>query len=139
MPFEKFRLLPEDTKIQNLIIAYEKIAIRVAHDKWIFKCCHNYDLVEEIYDAFLDMMSNIHSFAYFLLEDDDIESKPACSGRKASVSGLDFLVTDLEVLLDVFYRGLASFEIHGHERLDVMFELSHTINGLLRSFEHKYS
>ena len=138
MPFEKFRLLPEDTKIQKLIIAYEKIALRAAHDKWIFKCCCN-DLVEEIYDAFLDMMSNIHSFVYFLVEDDDIESKPACSGRKASVSGLDFLVTDLEVLLDVFYRGLASFEIRGDEKLDVMFELSHTVNGLLRSFEHKYS
>ena len=139
MPFKKFRLLPEDTKIQKLIIAYEKIAIRAARDKWIFKCCGNYDLVEEIYDAFLDMMSNIHSFVYFLLEDDDIESKPACSGRKASVSGLDFLVTDLEVLLDVFYRGLASFEIRDHEKLNVMFELSHTVNGLLRSFEHKYS
>ena len=139
MPFEKFRLLPEDTKIQKLIIAYEKITLHAARDKWIFKCCHNYDLVEEIYDAFLDMMSNMRSFVYFLLEDDDIESKPACSGRKASVSGLNFLVTDLEVLLDVFYRGLASFEIRGHEKLDVMFELSHTINGLLRSFEHKYS
>ena len=139
MPFEKFRLLPEDTKIQKLIIAYEKIALRAARDKWIFKCCRNYDLVEEIYDAFLDMMCNIHSFAYFLLEDDDIESKPGCSGRNASVSGLDFLVTDLEVLLDVFYRGLASFEICGDEKLDVMFELSHNVNGLLKSFEHKYS
>ena len=139
MPFEKFRLLPEDTKIQKLIIAYEKIALRAPCDKWIIKCCRNYDLLEEIYDAFLDMMSNIRSFAYFFLEDDGIESKPACSGHKASVSGLDFLVTDLEVLLDVFYRGLASFEIHGDEKLDVMFELSHTVNGLLRSFEHKYS
>ena len=138
MPFKKFRLLPEDTKIQNLIIAYEKITLRAARDKWIFKCCCNYDLVEEIYDAFLDMMCNIRSFAY-LLEDDDIESKPGCSDRKASVSGLDFLVTDLEVLLDVFYRGLASFEIRGDEKLDIMFELSHTINGLLKSFEHKYS
>ena len=63
MPFEKFRLLPEDTKIQKLIIAYKKIALRAACDKWIFKCCRNYDLVEEIYDAFLDMMSNIRSFA----------------------------------------------------------------------------
>ena len=99
----------------------------------------NYDLVQEIYDAFLDMMHNIPSFAYFLLEDDDIESKPACSSRKASVSGLDILVTDLEVLLDIFYRGLASFEICGDEKLDVMFELSHTANGLLKSFEHKYS
>ena len=139
MPFEKFKLLPEDTKIQKLIIAYKKIAIHAAHDKWIFKCCRNYDLVEEIYNAFLDMMSNIRLFVYFLLEDDDIESQPACSGCKASVSGLDFLVTDLEVLLDVFYRSLASFEICGHEKLDVMFELSHTVNGLLRSFEQKYS
>ena len=75
MPFKKFRLLPEDTKIQKLIIAYEKITIHAAHDKLIFKCCRNYDLVEEIYDAFLDMMSNICSFVYFLLGDDDLESK----------------------------------------------------------------
>ena len=52
---------------------------------------------------------------------------------------LDFLVTDLEVLLDVFYRGLASFEIRGSEKLDVMFKLSHSINGLLKTFEKKYS
>ena len=138
MPFKKFKLLPEDTKIQKRIIAYKKIAIHAARDKWIFKCCRNYDLVEEIYDVLLDMMCNICSFAYFLLEDDDIESKPACSDRKASVSGLDFLVPDLEVLLDVFYRGLASFEIRGYEKLDVMFELSHSVNRLLRTFKQKY-
>ena len=139
LPFEKFKMLPEDIKIQKLIIAFEKIAMRAAHDKWIFKCCCNYDLVEEIYKGFLDMMCNIHSFAYFLLEDDDIETRPACSGHKPSVFGLDFLVTDLEVILDVFYKGLASFEICGHEKLDIMFKLSHSINGLLRTFEQKYS
>ena len=113
--------------------------MRAARDKWIFKCCHNYYVVEEIYKGFLDMMCNIRSFAYFLLEDDDIETRPACSGHKPSVFGLDFLVTDLEVMLDVFYKGLATFEIRGHEKLDIMFELSHSINRLLRTFEQKYS
>ena len=139
LPFEKFKMLHEDIKTQKLIIAFEKIAMRAAHDKWIFKCCRNYYVVEEIYKGLLDMMCNIRSFTYFLLEDDDIETRPACSGHKPSVFGLDFLVTDLEVMLDVFYKGLASFEIRSHEKLNIMFELSHSINGLLRTFEQKYS
>ena len=80
LPFEKFKMLREDIKTQKLIIAFEKIAMRAACDKWIFKCCRNYYVVEEIYKGFLDMMCNIQSFAYFLLEDDDIETRPACSG-----------------------------------------------------------
>ena len=106
LPFEKFKMLREDIKTQKLIIAFEKIAMHDAHDKWIFKCCRNYYVVEEIYKGLLDMMCNIWSFAYFLLEDDNIETRPACSGHKPSVFGLDFLVTDLEVMLDVFYKGL---------------------------------
>ena len=106
--------------------------------KWIFKCCHNYYLIEEIYDHFIEMMINIRSFAPLLI-DDDIECYPACYGKKASVRLLDFLVGDFEIILDVFYRELSSFHIRGDENLIVVFELSTAINGLLRTFERKYS
>ena len=50
-----------------------------------------------------------------------------------------FLVTDLELMLDVFYTSLSSYAIRGDEKLHIMFELSHTINNLLKVFEKRYS
>ena len=55
-----------------------------------------------------------------------------------SMGGMDFLVTDLELMLDVFYTSLSSYAIRGDEKLHVMFELSHTINNLLKVFEKRY-
>ena len=134
-----FRELAEDTKIQTLIIQYENIAIRFSKKKWIFKCCRNYYLIEEIYNHFIEMMINIRSFAPVLLEDTDIECYPACYGQKASVRLLDFLVGDFEIMLDVFYRELSSFQIRGDLNLIGTFELGTAINGLLSTFERKYS
>ena len=85
------------------------------------------------------MMCNVRSFAFFLLDDNEIETKPACAGLKPSVRGLDFLTSDMEIMLDVFYKSLASFESRGETKLAIMFELSHSINGLLKVFEQKYS
>ena len=85
------------------------------------------------------MMCNIRSFAYYLLDDDDIETKPACAGHKPSMRGLDFLTSDMEIMLDVFYKSLSSFEIRGDSKLAIMFELSQSIDGLLKVFEQKYS
>ena len=87
---------------------------------------------------FMELMCNIRSFAYFLLDDEDIESKPACFSHVPSVDGMDFLVTDLELMLDVFYTSLSSYAIGGDKKLHVMFELSHTINNLLKMFEKGY-
>ena len=85
------------------------------------------------------MMCNVRSFAFYLLDDDEIETKPACAGHTPSVRGLDFLTGDLEIMLDVFYKSLASFEIRGELKLAITFELSEIINGLLKVFEQKYS
>ena len=139
MSFNKFIKLTEDEKIQKLIITYENLAIRFGKDKWIFTCCRNYWLVEEIYKHLLDMMCNVRSFAFYLLDDDEIETKPACAGHTPSVRGLDFLTTDMEIMLDVFYKSLASFEIRGEVKLAITFELSEIINGILKVFEQKYS
>ena len=86
----------------------------------------------------MELMCNIRSFAYFLLDDEDIESRPACFSHVPSMGGMDFLVTDLELMLDVFYTSLSSYAIRGDKKLHVMFELSHTINNLLKVFEKRY-
>ena len=86
----------------------------------------------------MELMCNIRSFAYFLLDDEDIESRPACFSHVPSVGGMDFLVTDLELMLYVFYTSLSSYAIRSGEKLHVMFELSHTINNLLKVFEKRY-
>ena len=138
MTFEKFQTLSEDTKIKKLIIAFEKVALRASKDRWIFHCCRNYAIFKTIYHEFMELMCNIRSFAYFLLDDADIESRPACFSHVPSMGGMDFLVTDLELMLDVFYTSLSSYAICGDEKLHVMFELSHTINNLLKVFEKRY-
>ena len=126
-------------KTQKLIVAYEKIALRVQNEKWIYKCCRNYPLVEEIYNSLLEMVVNIREFAFFLLDDEDIESKPGCFSWIPSMCGIDFLVTDLDVMLDFFYTDLSSYAIKGHEKFDLMFTLSLTVYELLQSFKRKYT
>ena len=86
----------------------------------------------------MELMCNVRSFAYFLLDDEDIESRPACFSHVPSMGGMDFLVTDLELMLDIFYTSLTSYAIRGDEKLDIMFELSHAINNLLKAFEKRY-
>ena len=126
-------------KTQKLIVAYEKIALRVQNEKWIYKCCRNYPLVEEIYNSLLEMVVNIREFTFFLLDDEDIESKPRCFSWMPSMRGIDFLVTDLDVMLDLFYTGLSSYAIKGHKKLDLMFTLSLMVYELLQSFKRKYT
>ena len=138
MTFQKFQTLSEDTKIKKLIIAFEKVALQASKDRWIFHCCRNYAIFKTIYHEFMELMCNIRSFAYFLLDDEDIESRPACFSHVPSMGGIDFLVTDLELMLDVFYTSLSSYAIRVDEKLHVMFELSHTINNLLKLFEKRY-
>ena len=123
MTFEKFQTLFEDTKIRKLIIAFEKVALRASKDRWIFHCCRNYAIFKTIYHQFMKLMCNIHSFAYFILDYEDIESRPACFSHVPSMGGMDFLVTDLELMLDMFCTSLSSFAICGDEKLHIMFEL----------------
>ena len=120
MTFEKFQTLSEDTKIKKLIIAFEKVALRASKDRWIFHCYRNYAIFKTIYHEFMELMCNIHSFAYFLLDDEDIESRPACFSHVPSMGGIDFLVMDLELMLDVFYTSLSSYAIRGDEKLHIM-------------------
>ena len=103
-----------------------------------FVARRNYAIFKTIYHKFMELMCNIHSFAYFILDDEDIESRPACFSHVPSMGGMDFLVTDLELMLDMFYTSLSSYAICGDEKLHIMFELLHTINNLLKTFEKRY-
>ena len=138
MPFEKFQTLSEDTKLGNSSLLLRKWHYEHPKDRWIFRCCRNYAIFKTIYHEFMELMCNIHSFAYFILDDEDIESRPACFSHVPSMGGMDFLVTDLELMLDVFYTSLSSYAIHGDEKLHIMLELLHTINNLLKTFEKRY-
>ena len=78
MPFANFQKLSASHKREKLIYAFAKIILRADKDSWIFRCCRNMFAVRELYLDLLDMMCNIRSFAISLLEDDEIESRPAC-------------------------------------------------------------
>ena len=126
MPFAKFQTLSEETKIRKLIIAFEKVALQASKDRWIFRFCRNYAIFKTIYHELMELMCNVCSFAYFLLDGEDIESRPACFSHVPTMGGMEF------------YTSLTSYAIHGDEKLDIMFELSHAINNLLKAFEKRY-
>ena len=73
-----------------------------------------------------------------MLDDDDIETRPACYKHKPSVGGLDFLYTDLELMIDVFYQSLTSHVIKEHEHFDILFELAHAVYVVLKALQNKY-
>ena len=139
MPFTKFTKLSPTDKTEKLIYAFQKIILRAEKDSWIFRCCRNMSAVRELYLELLDMLCNIHSFAISLLEADEIESRPPCYAHEPHVRGLDFLSTDLHVMLSLFLEALENKELNTDPKLDTLFHLAHTVNDLLFAFEKKYS
>ena len=95
--------------------------------------------VRELYLDLLDMMCNIRSFAVSLLEDDEIESWPACYMHEPHMRGLDFLTNDLHIMLNVLLECLKNKELDTDEKLDTLFHLAHSVKDLLLVFESKYS
>ena len=138
MPFTNFMKLSTANKTEKLISAFEKILCRAQKDSWIFHCCRNMSAVRELYLDLLDMLCNIRCFAISLLEDDEIESRPACYTHEPHMRGLDFLTTDLHLMLSVFLQSLKNGELNTDQKLDTLFHLSHTVNDLLIVFEKKY-
>ena len=139
MPFTKFTKLLLTDKTEKLIYAFQKIILRAEKDSWIFRCCRNMSAVRELYLELLDMLCNIRSFAISLLETDEIESRPPCYAHEPHVRGLDFLSTDLHVMLSLFLEALENKELNTDPKLDTLFHLAHTVNDLLFAFEKKYS
>ena len=91
-----------------------------------------------MYDDILDLVCNIRFFATSMLDNDVIESHPACYKHKPSVGGLDFLYTDLELMIDVFYQSLTSHVIKEHEHFDILFKLAHSVYAVLKALQNKY-
>ena len=56
-------------KIKSLAIAFENIAIRTAKKAWIFKCCHNQFILDQMHEIVYELVSNVRSFAFNLFED----------------------------------------------------------------------
>ena len=106
--------------------------------KWFSKCIRNHYIFEELYHDTLDLVSNIRSFATAMLDDDDIESRPACYNHKPSVGDLDFLYTDLELMIDIFYQSLTNHVFTQHDHFDMLFELAHAVCAVLKALQNKY-
>ena len=134
MQFTHFTNLLAEIKETKLREAFEKIVSRIIDMKWFFKCVHNHYIFEELYHDTLDLVSNIRS----MLDDDDIESHPACYNHKPSVGGLDFLYTDLELMIDVFYQSLTNHVFTQHDHFDKLFELAHAVYAVLKALQNKY-
>ena len=133
-----FASLSTEKKIEKLTVDFENIVWIVAKKSWIFRCCRNYFVFKELYKDFLDMMCDIRSFAWYILDDEDIESRPACFNHKPSMGGLDFLTNDLEIIMDVFHESLKSNSIRQDDKLNLLFNLSICIYDMLDYFEEKY-
>ena len=138
MPFSTFTNLPAESKERKLREAFSKIASRVGEMKWMFKCIWNYYVFVDLYDNTLDLVCNICSFANLLLDDDEIETRPACYHHNHTIGGLDFLYTDLELMVDVLHQSILSHTITDHRNLDTLFELAHAVYTVLKAFQKKY-
>ena len=71
-------------------------------------------------------------------ETEEIEERPACFNYVPSMGGLDFLVNDFQLLLDLIIQSLNSRTIYDHAKFYVLFELVHSLYSLLKSFRTKY-
>ena len=95
--------------------------------------------VEEIYYNTIDMVINTHTLLKKIFaEVEDIEEKPACFHHLPSMGGLDYLLTDFQMLLDLILKSLQSRVIYDHAKYNVLFELAHSLYSLLKSFRFRY-
>ena len=138
MPFSIFKTLFVEAKRLKLISAFQKINNKFSNSKWIFKSCRNYTAVETIYSNMLEMVINTRCFLWNILEGQDIEEHPACFKHTPSMGGLDYLVTDFQLLLDLVIKFLDSRVVYDHMKYNVLFELTHSFYTLLNSFRTHY-
>ena len=87
------------------------------------------------------MVSNVRSFVKFLVEEnnEDFIIRPGCFNHQPSVCGLDFLASDLGVLLETIRHSIANKSVHENDKYNVLFELAHSIYSLLKRFQTKYT
>lgn len=141
MPFEVFKQLQLEQKRIKLVQAYEKVIKRYLSMKHVFTCCRNYFTVRAIFENLLEMVSNIRAFVKFLMEEnnDDFIVRPPCASHRPSVSGLDYLSSDLGFILKKICYSIDLKKVNEHEKYNVLFELAHSIYNLLKRFQSKYT
>ena len=138
MRFERFTQLTITQKQQKLIRAFQKISTRAQSDKNIYKSVNNFFCVLEIYSDMLQVMCDLRNFLANLLNDEDIESKPACYNKDPSIFGIEFMAIDFEILLDVIIQSLKNNEIEDHDKCDKLFNKAHKLYENIKFFEKKY-
>ena len=86
-----------------------------------------------------ELVSNVRSFAFNLLEDEqDFESAPPAHAKRPSVKSIQYLHSDLQLLLDIFYKELTSYSVRGEAQLNALFELSQSVTDIMSLIESKY-
>ena len=138
MRFERFTQLAIMQKQEKLIQAFQKISTRAEWDKNIYKSVNNFFRVGEIYSDMLQVMCDLRNFVANLLNDEDIETKPACHNKDPSIFGIKFLACDFEILLDVIMQSLKNNELQNHDKCDILFKKAHKLYENIKFFEKKY-
>ena len=101
--------------------------------KSIFKCCRNYPEIVDLYYQTLDLVCNLRSYAWHVLQDDDIEVRPACFTHRPALSGLDFLYEDLLLMVDVVRISIKTGEVTDVDKFDILFELGNAVYDTLHT------
>ena len=138
MRYERFTQLTIMQKQEKLIQAFQKISTRAQRDKNNHKSVNNFFHVLEIYSDMLQVMCDLRNFVTNLLNDEDIESKPACHNKDPSIFGIKFLAIDFEIILDVIMESLKNNEIKDHDKCDILFKKAHKLYENIKIFEKKY-
>ena len=86
----------------------------------------------------LQVMCDLRTFVANLLNDEDIESKPACHTKDPSIFGIEFLACDFEIILDVIVESLKNNEVQHHDQCDKLFKKAHKLYENIKFFEKKY-
>ena len=82
-------------------------------------------------------MCDLRSFVTNLLNDEDIESKPACHNKDPLIFGIEFLAIDFEIILDVIVQSLKNNELD-NDKCDKLFKKTHKLYENIKFFEKKY-
>ena len=141
MTLDIFKGLNIEQKRLKLIYALDKIICHFESIKHVLTCCCNYFVVTSIYANLLEMVKNVRSFVKSLMEEDndDFDVNPACYKHAPSVYGLDYLTEDLRSILNKIRFVLEMKNVHEHAKYNILFELSHSIYGILKRFKSKYT
>ena len=95
-------------------------------------------LLDHVKHSVVYLNEETHKKIIIVLLYDEIETRPACYHHNCTIGGLDFLYTDLELMVDVLHQSILSHTITDHRNLDTLFELAHAVYAVLKAFQKKY-